>query len=420
MCGIAGIIRWQPAALQPDEIDRMTSAISHRGPDGVGFLRRDGVALGHRRLAIIDPELGHQPMADEEENLWVIYNGEMYNFPELRDELAGRGHRFVTRSDTEVVIHAYQEWGPECVRRFRGMFAFALADFRKRKLLLARDHFGIKPLYYRVAKYYLAFASELSALRRVDADPPHGNLEAVDYFLRFQYIPTPHTIYRDTFKLPPANYLMVDFDGNVEGPTRYWDLRFKPRHGLSDQQWEAEAAEVIHDSVKAHLISDVPFGVFLSGGTDSSIVASEMSRILKEPVQAFSIGFQEKQYSEVPYAEQVAEQCHINLRTEFVQEDMLAILPELIAHYGEPFGDSSAVATWYVSRLARERVPMVLSGDGGDEGFAGYDNYERWLDIGLLNQARSSVRDSHPRAAFWWLRKAMRQHITQGTNNILP
>src|SRR5438874_2375436 len=335
MCGIAGIIRWQPAALQPDEIDRMTNAISHRGPDGVGFLRRDGVALGHRRLAIIDPELGHQPMADEEENVWVIYNGEMYNFPELRDELAGRGHRFVTRSDTEVVIHAYQEWGPECVQRFRGMFAFALADFRQRKLLLARDHFGIKPLYYRIANNYVAFASELSALRGIDADPPQGNLQAVDYFLRFQYIPTPHTIYRDTFKLPPANYLMVDFDGNVEGPTRYWDLRFKPRHGLSDQQWEAEAAEVIHDSVKAHLISDVPFGVFLSGGTDSSIVASEMSRILKEPVQAFSIGFQEKQYSEVPYAEQVAEQCHINLRTEFVREDMLAILPELIAHYGE-------------------------------------------------------------------------------------
>ena len=420
MCGITGIIRWQPAAIQPDEIDRMTRAISHRGPDGVGFLRRDGVALGHRRLAIIDPELGHQPMADEEENIWLIYNGEMYNFPELRDELAGRGHRFVTHSDTEVVIHAYQEWGAECVRRFRGMFAFALADFRGRKLLLSRDHFGIKPLYYRVAKNYLAFASELSALRSVDADPPNGNLEAVDYFLRFQYIPTPLTIYRDTFKLPPANYLIVDFEGNVEGPTRYWDLRFKPRHGLSDQQWEEEAAEVIHDSVKAHLISDVPFGVFLSGGIDSSIVASQMSKILKEPVQAFSIGFQEKQYSEVPYAEQVAEQCHLNLRTEFVQEDMLAILPELIAHYGEPFGDSSAVPTWYVSRLAREHVPMVLSGDGGDEGFAGYDNYEKWLEAGLMHQARASAKDGHPRAALWWLRKAARQYVTEGALNALP
>jgi asparagine synthase (glutamine-hydrolysing) len=417
MCGIAGIIRWRPAVIQPDEIDRMTRAISHRGPDGVGFLRRDGVALGHRRLAIIDPELGHQPMADEEENIWVIYNGEMYNFPELRDELAGRGHRFVTRSDTEVVIHAYQEWGADCVQRFRGMFAFALADFRKRKLLLARDHFGIKPLYYRVAKNYLAFASELSALRSVDADPPNGNLEAVDYFLRFQYIPTPHTIYRDTFKLPPANYLMVDFGGNVEGPRRYWDLSFRPQHGLSDRQWEERAEEVIHDSVRAHLVSDVPFGVLLSGGADSSLVAANMSRILKQPVQAFSIGFQEKQYSEIPYAEKVAEQCHIDLRTEIVREDMLSVLPDLIAHYGEPFGDSSALPTWYVSRLAREHVPMVLSGDGGDEGFAGYDNYEKWLESGSMTQARSSAHDGHPRAAFWWFRKAARQYVRQGTLN---
>ncbi len=398
----------------------MTGAISHRGPDGVGFLRRDCVALGHRRLAIIDPETGHQPMTNQDETVWLTYNGEMYNFLELREELQQKGYRFDTRSDTEVVVHAYSEWGAGCVKRFRGMFAFALADFKNRKLLLARDHFGIKPLYYRLGKDYLAFGSELPAIRQVDDAAPAGNLEAVELFLRLQYIPTPHTIYRDVFKLPPATYLVVDFDGQTTGPTRYWDFRFKPEGGLSDRDWEDRAEAVIHDSVKAHLISDVPFGVFLSGGTDSSLVALQMSRILKHPVQAFAIGFREKQYSEVPYAEQVAEQCGIELRTEIVREDMLQILPDLVAHYGEPFGDSSAVPTWYVSRLAREHVPMVLSGDGGDEGFGGYDNYERWLESGLLEKARNSARDSHLRAAFWWLRRAMRQYLSQGTLNSLP
>lgn len=406
--------------MRTEEIERMTSSIAHRGPDGVGFFQRDCVALGHRRLAIIDPESGHQPMTNGDETVWVIYNGEMYNFLGLRDELEKKGHRFHTRSDTEVVVHAYEEWGPACVKRFRGMFAFALADFKNRKLLLARDHFGIKPLYYRLGKDYLAFASELPAIRQVDDAPPAGNLEAVEFFLRLQYIPTPHTIYKDVFKLPPATYLVADFDGRIEGPTRYWDLQFNPQTGLTDHQWEERAESVIYDSVKAHLISDVPFGVFLSGGIDSSLVASQMSRILKHPVQAFAIGFREKQYSEVPYAEQVADQCGIELHTEIVREDMLAILPDLLAHYGEPFGDSSAVPTWYVSRLARTRVPMVLSGDGGDEGFGGYDNYERWLELDLLAKARNSARDSHPRAAFWWLRKAMRQYFSQGTLNSLP
>ena len=397
----------------------MTDAVSHRGPDGVGFLRRDGVALGHRRLASIDPELGHQPMANDDETVWVIYNGELYNFRELREELRAKGHRFDTNSDTEVVVHAYEEWGAQCVRRFRGMFAFALADFRRRKLLLARDHFGIKPLYYRAGAGYLAFASELPALRRVDDTTPAGNLEAVEFFLRFQYIPTPHTVYQDTRKLPPASYLLADFDGHVAGPERYWDFRFEPQSGLSDGEWEERAESVIRDSVKAHLIADVPFGVFLSGGVDSSLVAAEMSRILKHPVRAFAIGFKEEQYSELPYAEEVARRCEIELRTEVVREDMLAVLPDLVAHYGEPFGDSSAVPTWYVSRLARAHVPMVLSGDGGDEGFGGYESYKRWMEANPLERARNSAREAAPRATLWWLRRAARQYLSRGTFNDL-
>jgi asparagine synthase (glutamine-hydrolysing) len=419
MCGIAGILRWSDPPLRPGEVERMTAAVSHRGPDGVGFLRRDGVALGHRRLAIIDPEAGHQPMSNEDETVWLVYNGEMYNFPELRDELAGKGYRFETHCDTEVVIHAYREWGPECVKKFRGMFAFALADFSRRRLLLARDHFGIKPLYYRAGDGYLAFASELPALRRVDNAPPAGNLEAVEFFLRYQYIPTPHTIYAGVRKLPPASYLVADFDGHHGEPTRYWDFRFEPRSGLSDGEWEERAESVIRDSVKAHLISDVPFGVFLSGGVDSTLVAAEMSRILDRPVRAFSIGFEEERHSELPYAEEAARRCGIELHTEVVRGDMLAVLPDLVAHYGEPFGDSSAVPTWHVSRLARAHVPMVLSGDGGDEGFGGYENYARWMEGSPWEQARGAAREGAPRAAFWWLRKAARQYLAEGTLNRL-
>lgn len=419
MCGIAGILRWEPPLVREREIERMTQAISHRGPDGVGFMVRDGLALGHRRLAIIDPETGQQPMTNEDETIWISYNGEMYNFLELREELEQKGHRFVTRSDTEVVVQAYAQWGAECVKRFRGMFAFALADLKQRKLLLARDHFGIKPLYYRRGAGYLAFASELPALREVADAAPSGNLEAVELFLRFQYIPTPHTIYREIRKLPPASYLLVNFDGEMTEPQRYWDFHFKSQSGLSDGDWEERAESVIYESVKAHLVSDVPFGVFLSGGADSSLVALQMSRILKQPVQAFSIGFKEEQYSELRYAREAAERCGIQLHSEIVQEDMLSILPDLVAHYGEPFGDSSAVPTWYVSRLARQHVPMVLSGDGGDEGFGGYETYKAWVGADPWKLAAGAARQAAPRAAFWWLRKAAREYLSYGTLNNL-
>ena len=414
MCGIAGIMRWNGKVPDQSEIERMTAAIAHRGPDGVGFLCRDGVALGHRRLAIIDPAGGHQPMSDGDETVWITYNGEMYNYLELKEELRRKGHDFVTNSDTEVVIHAYQEWGAECLGKFRGMFAFALADFRERKLFLARDQFGIKPLYYRTGNGYLAFASELVALREVDDAVPEGSLWALELYLRYQYIPTPHTIYRDVYKLPPASYLLMDFDGQAAEPVKYWDLNFRAEKGTSDADWEERADSVITDSVKAHLVADVPFGVFLSGGIDSSLVALKMSQILERPVQAFAIGFKEERYSELAFAEQVARQCGIELHTAVIEDDSLDFLPELIAHYGEPFGDSSAVPTWHVSRLARERVPMVLSGDGGDEGFAGYHSYDYWMQTDPLRLARHDLPSS-PRAAFYWARQAVRTRWNSGS-----
>jgi asparagine synthase (glutamine-hydrolysing) len=414
MCGIAGIIRWNGAPQHDLEVERMTAAIAHRGPDGVGFLQRQGVALGHRRLAIIDPALGHQPMSNEDESVWITYNGEMYNYLELKDELRQKGHRFVTNSDTEVVIHAYDEWGTECLRKFRGMFAFAIADFRNRKLFLARDHFGIKPLYYRVSKDYLAFGSELRALREVDDVVPQGSLWAIELYLRYQYIPTPHTIYHNVYKLPPASYLLVDFDGHPGQPVEYWDVNFKAEKGSSDEEWVADAEAVIRDSVKAHLVADVPFGVFLSGGIDSSLVALEMSRILERPVQAFAIGFKEEGYSELAFAEQVAKQCGIELHTQVIEDDSLHFLPELIEHYGEPFGDSSAIPTWYVSRLARERVPMVLSGDGGDEAFGGYGTYDSWMKVHPISRALQDMRTA-PRTSFHWARHAIRKRLTEGS-----
>ncbi|MDT5156642.1 MAG: hypothetical protein QOH51_999 [Acidobacteriota bacterium] len=407
-------MRWNGMVPDQSEIERMTAAIAHRGPDGVGFLRRGNVALGHRRLAIIDPRGGHQPMSNGDETIWITYNGEMYNYLELKEELRQKGHEFVTNSDTEVVVHAYQEWGAECVRKFRGMFAFGLADFRSRKLFLARDHFGIKPLYYRLGDGYLAFASELSALREVDDVVPEGSLWALELYLRYQYIPTPHTVYRDVYKLPTASYLLIDFDGQPGEPVKYWDLNFHAEKGTSDEDWEAQADAIIGDSVKAHLVADVPFGVFLSGGIDSSLVALKMSQILERPVQAFAIGFKEEQYSELAFARQAAKRCGIELHTEVVEDDSLDFLPELIAHYGEPFGDSSAVPTWHVSRLARERVPMVLSGDGGDEGFAGYGSYDHWMGLDPLRLARRDLLTA-PRASFYWARQAARTRWTRGS-----
>ena len=378
MCGIAGILRWDRVPEEP-EIRRMTDALAHRGPDGEGIHLEGSVALGHRRLAIIDPKGGRQPMCNEDRRVWVTYNGEIYNFRELRTELTARGHRFRTSCDTEVIVHAYEEWGETCVERLRGMFAFAVADLRRRRLMLARDHFGIKPLFYRLGSDYLGFASELQSLRQVDDASPSGSLQAVDYYLRREYIPAPHTIYHDIFKLPPAHLLTVDFDGSQPSTRRYWDFEFVPEEGRSDDEWREEFTETIRESVKAHLVADVPFGVFLSGGNDSTLVALEMSRMLDCPVKAFAMGFEHPRHSEVEYSRTAAVRMGAELYCGTTKGNFGETLPRLLTHYGEPFADSSVLPTWEVSKLAREHVPMVLSGDGGDEAFAGYKHYRRWL-----------------------------------------
>ncbi len=400
MCGIAGVLRWGDSASLESEIQAMTRAVAHRGPDGDGHWVGERVAIGHRRLSIIDPAGGAQPMWDAAGKVGITFNGEIYNFRELRAELEQKGHAFRTRSDTEVLLHAYIEWGPACATRLRGMFAFAVVDLDKRRVFLARDHFGIKPLVYRLDKGVFAFASEINALCGPSFAPLTGSLESLDLFFRYQYIPAPRSIYREIHKLPPAHSMIVDFDGRVTGPTRYWDFRFEPEEGSSLDQWVERFELTLEASVKAHLVSDVPFGVFLSGGVDSSLVTGSMRRVLGAGVKGFSIGFDEARVSELAHAKQVADKWDIELVSEIVRAGDLADLSRMIAQVGEPFGDSSILPTFAVARLARAHVPMVLSGDGGDEAFAGYDTHLAFLQDSQLRPylSRLKARPSLPRA----------------------
>ena len=378
MCGICGILNTDGQPGAEAVLRSMTAAIAHRGPDGEGFHLRGPVGLGHRRLAIIDPECGAQPMGNEDGEVWITYNGEIYNFQEIRAELETRGDVFRTRSDTEMVVHAYEEWGTDCLKRFRGMFAFAIADHRRRELFLARDPLGIKPLFYFFEKNTFAFASELQALRALPGVEWEIDLQAIDHYLYLQYIPAPRTVFRHGHKLRPGHFLTVPFSGPPAAPERYWRLRFQPV-ARREADLLDELDQVLRRSVEMHLVADVPFGAFLSGGIDSSAVVGYMAQSLERPVKTFSIGFEDSALNELPYARQAAARWKTEHHEEIVRADGLAILPQLVKHYGEPFGDASAIPTYYVSRMAREHVPMVLSGDGGDEAFGGYNTYGQWL-----------------------------------------
>jgi asparagine synthase (glutamine-hydrolysing) len=378
MCGIAGIVRWHGAPVVEAELHALTDALAHRGPDGCGHYVAGGVALGHTRLAIIDPDGGRQPMLSPDGRVAISYNGELYNFRELRADLECAGHRFVTRSDTEVVLHAWIEWQERCLQRFRGMFAFAIVDHDREKVFLARDHFGIKPLVYFADGERLCFASELQALRHAGGFPRALDLLALDRYLALSYVPAPLTAFEGAKKLPPAHYLVAHFDGRIEAPVRYWQLELSedgaPR---AAGDWLEELEHVLRDSVRAHLVADVPFGAFLSGGVDSSLVVSLMAQQMEAPVETFSIGFDDAEHDERAYAVAVRDRWRTSHHERVVAADALELLPELVARYGEPFGDWSAVPLYRLAKLARERVPMVLSGDGGDEAFGGYSRYHR-------------------------------------------
>lgn len=380
MCGIFGVAGGHISGIDKEYISDL---LAHRGPDGHNNYSTGNIFLAHSRLSIIDVAGGSQPMTNEVESLIITQNGEIYNYRELRQELEQKGVTFRTSSDTEVLLQSYALWGKDCLKRIRGMFAFAIADLTKNTLFLARDHFGIKPLVYSFSGKHFSFASEIQALASLPwvKNGLEPNPQAIYELLRFAYSSAPHSAFKQIFKLPPAHYIEIDlnFPSEIVEPVRYWDLSFDPDYSLSAEDCEELVDYEVRESVKAHLVSDVPFGAFLSGGLDSTLVVSYMNEFLADPVRSFSIGFTNKNLDERKYARIAAKILHTDHYEEVVTIEGLDLIPELVRHFGEPFGDSSAVPTWYVSRLARSHVPMVLSGDGGDEFFAGYKTYRKLL-----------------------------------------
>jgi asparagine synthase (glutamine-hydrolysing) len=375
MCGIAGQVSLQrERTVDMTAVRAMTRALAHRGPDGEGEYVAPGAlaALGHRRLSIIDLVTGAQPLYNEDRTVAVVLNGEIYNFESLRTRLEGAGHRFASRSDTEVIAHLYEEHGVDCVQHLQGMFAILLWDDRRGRLLAARDRIGKKPLYYAEHGGRLSLASEITALYRLRDLPRSLDPAAIDLYLTHSYIPSPSTILTAARKLPPAHTLVAE--RGVVTIQRYW----APPDRIEDAS-DGEAAErlasALEEAVRVRLVADVPLGAFLSGGVDSSVVVALMSRLSAKPVRTFSIGFDREAYSELPYARRVARLFKTEHEEFVVKPDAASVLPDLAEHFGEPFGDSSALPVWYLAELARQRVTVALNGDGGDELFAGYPWY---------------------------------------------
>ena len=373
MCGICGVVSFEPGQSTDKSIlEKMNHTLRHRGPDDDGYYQDSCASLAMRRLSIIDLFTGQQPISNEAGDIWVVYNGEIYNFQPVRAELETRGHVFKTQTDTEIIVHAYEEYGDDCVRHFNGMFALALWDSRRRRLLLARDHMGIKPLYYWVGRDKLVFGSELKALTAHPDVPRRISFAAIDLFLSLEYIPSPLTIYEDVYKLSPGHILVLE--GGQAKVSQFWDVPVQPV-GEDEDQCAETLAGLMKEAVRMRLISDVPLGAFLSGGIDSSAVVGYMSQFGTKPVQTFSIGFEDATYNELPYADAVARHFGTDHRSELLNPDIASLVEGLVQHHDEPFADTSIFPTYLVSRLARQHVTVALSGDGGDELFAGYDTY---------------------------------------------
>jgi asparagine synthase (glutamine-hydrolysing) len=373
----------------------MCQTIIHRGPDSEGIFNsqsqisnpKSQIGMGIRRLAIIDLTTGDQPIHNEDKSIWLVLNGEIYNFQELRDDLLKKGHSFYTKTDTETIVHLYEEYGTECVKHLRGMFALALWDNNKNQLFLARDRLGKKPLYYAQTDKYLIFGSEMKAILANPEVKKEIDLEALDYYLTYYYIPAPLSIFKGIRKLPPASFLVCDSAGAVT-IERYWDIDYRPKHSLSQKEYCNRIMELLEESTRIRMVSDVPLGALLSGGIDSSAVVGLMARNSSKPIKTFSIGFsagggsaygggerEDPDYSELKYAKLVAEHFKTEHHEFIVTPKIVDILPELAWYYGEPYADSSMVPSYYVAKETRKHVTVALNGDGGDENFAGYPRY---------------------------------------------
>ncbi len=406
MCGIAGFVGIEELAAGPERravLERMLGAIRHRGPDDEGMMTTPEAALGMRRLSIIDLAGGHQPLSGCDGRVSIVFNGEIYNYRELRRELERKGHAFRTNSDTEAIVHLYEDYGERCVEHLRGMFVFAIWDEPARRLFIARDRAGKKPLYYAsTPRGTLVFGSELKSLLEHPGVPRETSAEAVDAYLSLGYVPDPLTIFRGVWKLPPGHHLT--FERGLVTIEQYWDFRFEPFVGRSEDDLVEELRALLDEAVRLRLIADVPLGAFLSGGVDSSAVVGLMARHTEHPVKTFSIGFHEDSYNELKYARVAANHFGTEHHEFIVTPDICHVVDELVWHFDEPFADSSAIPTYYVSKLAREHVTVALSGDGGDELFAGYTRY---------------VTDRR-RSGFARLPRALRRGVMQPLSRTLP
>jgi asparagine synthase (glutamine-hydrolysing) len=374
MCGIAGVVNSESGGVEAATIHRMCQSIIHRGPDDEGIFVKDGAGMGVRRLSVIDLAGGHQPVFNEDKTVCVVYNGEIYNFPELRLELEGRGHHFYTRTDTEVIVHLYEEKGRECVQRLRGMFAFAVYDTHRRRLLLARDRLGIKPLHYVLADGRLLFGSEIKSILAVAPELATIDQQALWQYMYFGYIPDPATAFLAIRKLLPGHVL--EFEGGKVHIHKYWDLpQYSTHQPRSEEECLQELEQRLAEAVRIRLIADVPLGALLSGGTDSSTVVALMARGGSRPVKTFSIGFRHADFNEAPYAKLVAERFGTEHHELILDPNVVETVESLALSLEEPFGDSSMLPTYFISLLARQHVMVALSGDGGDEAFAGYERY---------------------------------------------
>ncbi len=425
MCGIAGGIWTHDApGLTSGELGRMTDAIAHRGPDDQGHLiippktnasilgerPSPGVALGFRRLSIIDLATGHQPLGNEDGTIQIVFNGEIYNYEQIRHRLEGNGHTFRTQTDTETIVHLYEDLGLHCFEHLNGMFALAIWDGRNERLVLARDRMGKKPLYYSIQNGRLVFASELKSLMTLPGIEREIDPGAIDLYLTYQYIPHPHSIYKVIHKLPPGHYAV--FENGSLRVEKYWNHDWSQEIAIDQPTASSQLRTLLADSIRIRLRSDVPLGAFLSGGIDSSLVVAIAQQQLETPIQTFSIGFSEADFDETHYAKMVAD--HVGTKHERfeVQPDALNIIDQLVNQYDEPFSDSSAVPTWYLCEMTRKHVTVALSGDGGDELFGGYERYralklsgqlQAWLPVQWLSQSWIVKRlpDSNARRSFF-------------------
>ncbi|MBJ2172612.1 asparagine synthase (glutamine-hydrolyzing) [Aureibaculum sp. A20] len=405
MCGIAGKIFFdQNRTVSLNELKKMSDVIKHRGPDDEGHYNNSNVGLAFRRLSIIDLHTGHQPLSNFDGSLWITFNGEVYNFKESRLALEKKGYKFRTNTDTEVIVNLYEEYGENCVDHLRGMFAFVIWDDRKKQLFGARDRFGIKPFHYYIDNEKFLWGSEIKSIVAAENVKSSLRLESLDHYFAYGYTPRNQSIYNEIQKLEPgSSFTLRPYEKEKLIIKKYWEISYTPDYTKSEAYWKEALYEELNKAVKMRMISDVPLGAFLSGGVDSSIVVSMMALNSKDPIKTFSIGFKEEKYNELKYAQLVADRYKTDHHEFIIEPESVELLPDLVRAYDEPFADSSAIPTYYVSKYTREHVTVALSGDGGDELFAGYVEYDKMI---MLHKKKH-----YPKAFFNMVNKLIPDHM---------